>query len=101
MEVKPKPSNESNINEMANRDAIRVLLVDDHAVAAARLARVARPAAVAAADIADHVAHELAERRARDGLELAGALAALARLDRRAGLGAVAVAGGAARARVV
>lgn len=32
MKVKPKPSNESNINEMANRDAIRVLLVDDHAM---------------------------------------------------------------------
>lgn len=32
MEGKSKPSNESNINEMANRDAIRVLLVDDQAM---------------------------------------------------------------------
>ena len=49
-------------------------------------------AAVAAAAVAHRGAHELAERGPRDGLELAGAVAARAGDDRRPRLGAVAVA---------
>ena len=66
-------------------------------------ARVAPPAAalaagllghatVAVADVADHRAHHLPERRTRHRLQLSGAAAALAGLDRRSRLGAVAVA---------
>src|SRR4051794_537303 len=55
-------------------------------------ARVAADFAVPAAGIARVRAHQLPERRARHAAELAGATTALAGLDRRAGLGAVAVA---------
>src|SRR5262249_9177210 len=48
--------------------------------------------ALAAADVAGDAAHDLPERRARHRLQHARAATALAGLDRRAGLGAVAVA---------
>ena len=48
-------------------------------------------APVAVAGVAGHRAHHLPEGRARDRLQLSGAAAALARLDRRSRLGAVAV----------
>ena len=59
---------------------------------AALAAGLARDAPVAVADVAQDRPHHLAERRARGALQLPGAAAALAGLDRRAGLGAVAVA---------
>src|SRR5205807_3266300 len=58
-------------------------------------------APVTAASIADGRAHQLSERRPRDRTKLAGSAAARARLDRRARLGAVAVAARAGLHRVV
>jgi hypothetical protein len=58
----------------------------------ARLARLLRDAAVPEADVALDGPHDLAERGARDGLQAPLSPAALARLDRGPGLGAVAVA---------
>ncbi len=57
-----------------------------------RVARRLGHAPVAAADVAGHLAHDLAEGRAADRLQQPRATAALARRDRRARLGAVAVA---------
>ena len=68
---------------------------------AALAARLLGHAAVAVADVAGDRAHHLPERRARRRLQLPGAAAALARLDRRARLGAVAVAVLAALDRLV
>ena len=70
------------------------------AAPAALAARLARDAAVAAAHVALDGAHDLPERRAGDRLQPPGAAAARARLDRRAGLRAVAVAALAAGDRV-
>src|SRR4051794_8999653 len=72
-------------------DAHRAVL-DPVRAAAAHLARLLGHAAVAAAHVADPRSHELAEARAGNGLDLAGALAARAGDDRRARLGPVAVA---------
>ena len=69
--------------------------------AAALAAGLARHAPVAVADVADDRAHHLPEGRARHGLQLPGAAAALAGLDRRARLGAVAAAVLAALDRLV
>ena len=55
-------------------------------------ARLLGHAPVAVALVADHRAHHLPEHRARHGLQLTGAATPLARLDRCARLGAVAVA---------
>src|SRR5262249_27140173 len=60
--------------------------------AVAARARLLGHAPLAAADVAGDLAHDLSERRPRHGLQHAGAAAAVARDDRRAGLGAVAVA---------
>ena len=60
--------------------------------AAAVVAGLLGHAAVAVADVAHHRSHHLAERRARGGLQLPRAAAALAGLDRGPRLGAVAVA---------
>ena len=57
-----------------------------------RLHRLLWHAPVAVAAVADDGAHHLPEQRLADALQLPGAAAALARLDRRARLGAVAVA---------
>ena len=58
----------------------------------ALVAGLLRDLALAAADVAGLLAHQLAERRPADGAQAAGAAAALAGVDRRARLGAVAVA---------
>ncbi len=63
-----------------------------HAAALAGRTGRDRDLALAAADVARLGAHHLAECRAGNGLKLARAAAALAGLDRGAGLGAVAVA---------
>src|SRR4051812_7131878 len=71
------------------------------ALAVAGVARLLGQPPVAAAAVAHRCAHELAERGARDRLELAGPVAARAGDDRRPRLGAIAVAGLAEDARVV
>src|SRR5206468_11520499 len=71
------------------------------AAPAALAARLARDAAVAAAHVALDGAHDLPEGRPGDRLQAPGATAARARLDRRPGLGAVAMTALAARDRVV
>src|SRR5882757_3072887 len=62
------------------------------ATAVAVLARCLGDLAVACTDVTGDSPHDLAERGPADGLQAPGAAAAVAGLDRRAGLGAVAVA---------
>ena len=71
---------------------LELALARQASAAAALAAGLLGHTTVAVADVADHRAHHLPERRTRRRLQLPGAAAALAGLDRRSGLGAVAVA---------